>query len=174
MKDGCDRWIRPRLEAARTLPKSPWRRNGLVRLRNPARSGAARGTSSRLRSLPQRQPGQHHPGSSDDRQHDEIDEIPAEMGEHRARQKRADRHGAEDEEIVERLNPGALFRTVAIGHERRSADEAEIPTDAQQNERGPEMRNRDAEEANCSACRDQPEAHRDDPQNPETYDQLPV
>ena len=49
-----------------------------------------------------------------------------------------------NEEVVERLYLVALFRTMTIGHHRGRGNKGEIPPDAEQDQRGPEMRNRDA------------------------------
>jgi len=49
------------------------------------------------------------------------------------------RHHPEHQKIVERLNLVALLRPVRLQHQRRSADEAEIPADAEDGQRRPEM-----------------------------------
>src|SRR5947207_5911897 len=64
--------------------------------------------SGHPRPLAQGQPDQQRACDPHHRQHHHIDQIPAVMGKHRAGGEGADRHAAENEEIVERLHLVAL------------------------------------------------------------------
>ena len=76
---------------------------------------------------------------------------------------RADRHGAENQEIVERLDLVALLRPVALGHQRGGADEGEIPADPEQHQPDPEMGDDCAGQADRGADQQQRQPERDDP-----------
>ena len=58
--------------------------------------------------------------------------------------KAASGHGAEDQEVVERLRLGALRRAVGLGQQRAGADEDEVPADARAGRR-PTQKLRDRE-----------------------------
>ena len=68
-----------------------------------------------------------------------FSDVPAAEEQHLAGRERGDRDDPEDEEVVERLHLLLLLRPVGPRHQRGAADEAEIPADAEQDQRQPEM-----------------------------------
>ena len=85
-----------------------------------------------LRAAPARPAARRPPAPAGTRR---VDRAQPSVASSCAGGERADRHGAEDQEIVERLDLVALLRAVALGHHRGGADEGEVPADAEQRER---------------------------------------
>ncbi len=105
------------------------------------------------------------------REHDRIDRAPAKAGEQLARGERADGHGAEHQEVVERLHLIAFIRAVAGHHHGAGADEGEVPPDSEQCQRRPEMPERKPRHADDGRGDDQGEPEPGDARDPEAGDE---
>ena len=89
-----------------------------------------------------------------------IEQIPAADIEQRAGREGCEGDRAEDKKVVRGLDLGALLRPVAIGHQRGRADETEVPAEAEQRQRRPEMPDRDAGQADDGRDCDQDQPRR--------------
>src|ERR1051325_3501175 len=84
-------------------------------------------------------PPEYRCGGDDDKRHDaELHDGPAGAGEQRAGGEGRQRHGAEHQEIVERLHLPLLRAGIGAGQERGGADKEEIPDDPQRDIGHPE------------------------------------
>jgi len=84
-------------------------------------------------------PQQRHQDQRQGREDHPVDRLPARAVQDRPREERHGRRGGEDEEVVHALRLAPLGRGVAVGDHRRGADETQIPADAQQRQRAPEV-----------------------------------
>src|SRR4051794_13352563 len=82
-------------------------------------------------ALPQGNPRQQRANREHWREDRGVDEGPAEARQKLAGGEGAERHRAENQEIVERLDLVVLLGAVATGHQGGGADEREIPADPQ-------------------------------------------
>src|SRR5262245_17965583 len=94
---------------------------------SPSPSDAAR--LYRRRSRPHRPPQQHGTGHENGWEDHLVDRVPAEFFEQLTRRKRTQRHAAEDQEVIKRLNLVALVRPMALRHHGGCADEGQVPSE---------------------------------------------
>src|SRR5262249_27552722 len=100
-----------------------------------------------------------------------VDGGPAEFFEQLTGSGRTQRHAAEDHEVIERLNLVAFIWTMALRDHGRGADERQVPSEPEQREPAPKMRNRDAGDADHGGGGNQCQADAGDRLNPKTRDQ---
>src|SRR5690349_20700904 len=119
----------------------------------------------------QRAPQQQCDGRQHNRKHNLVHGSPAEARQQLAGRERADGHGAEDKEIVERLYLVALVRPVTVRDHGGGADKGKIPADSQQRQPNPEMPERNPGDPDSGGDDDQREPQAGDPLEPEAADE---
>src|SRR5262245_31807606 len=108
--------------------------------------------SHRRSTWAKRQPQEQRRRNEDRREYDLVDCGPAEFLEQLAGRKRAQRHVAENQEVVERLHLVAFLRPVTLRDHRSCADERQVPAKTKKHKPGPEMRHRDAGDSDDGRC----------------------
>ena len=150
--------------------RQTWQRRGCCQDSGTRNRGCGLDRSRRP-TLPQAQPRQHRAGQEDGREDHRVDRRPTEIFQQLAGGKRCDGHAAENQEVVERLHLVAFLGPVALRHHGGGADEGEVPAEAEQHQRGPEMRHREAGYAGGRGEHDQAQADAGDALDAEARDQ---
>ena len=89
-----------------------------------------------------------------------------------ARRKAGHRDPAEDDKIVQALKAAALFRALCAGQHGRGADEAEVPSEAQQDQRQKEILQLEPRHGDGSGCGKDRQAQGYDPLTSKARDQV--
>ncbi len=105
---------------------------------------------------------ERHGGERDDGEDHPVHHVPAIGRDDLARRERADRHDAEDAEVIDRLDARALLGARGRGHHGAGADIAEVPAEPEQHQGGVEVRHGEAEEGHHRRERGEHQTHGDD------------